>query len=853
VAFLDVNKKKFDFLLSNGSHEDELRRFFIDTRAQLILRGARMQNLPRSNYDRIRAICEQLPKKTDDTVRDWFGKHITLSDPMPSEDVSAYLELYFDQQEDIPVPDRSLIARSGLIYLFNETPDQEILAFLQKTIHNPLPSADADLTDEIIEHLDITEPTTALENVETSYTGHAQLSDLLSAIVMNSESAIDKALTSFPHKTRLLVEGLLYANGGDFNSANNHLAALDTESVEADHIKMAIARHSKVSDGTAKITGIKLRTPQILSELPDSESYDIIGILTNESEAGAIFARPLVLKIEDKIYLLNREHRLALFPESGDVMTHRSEIRFTSKRRDLLYWRVSEKESSNGRTRFRLESELGPVLEVQSIPVPSHDPDEIRERIKSVASTGQLSSTQQTAFVLSDDIILLSPKMVDISRDDAYEMPWQALEGMETWLIEGRQYCLDISKNSSFSIDLSTPESYLRRALKLLESEQKASLSKAQRRDLLELFRSSLNSDGGPRADRIISSLESASLGEEDLEKVLSILNTRKEVQARAEKMFDEVYAELKIQLSSIQTELESLKSRKLQLIKEEKEIESRNKKSVDTTKSLVEQAFLNSVQNGVATLANVEIFKALSGNTISTPAVTSPSSIPLFNLIDTRIVEGPLTTSDALSRLMLLGLNRRQAITLFEVSSLAFTSGILLILRGDHSRQYTKVLARINSTRTGIIEAPMGMTSGKNFCDALSSMRDTTGILILSADLSPLEIYAARLIDSYYESALSDSAIPKPLILSCLGGEMSLPLPENLRQVSIIIELKNPWDEGSQQISDVELDSMSLLNPLRDRILANLEKLNPDYRERVERALVSSITHPLDTNPVQY
>jgi len=843
VAFLDINKKKLAFLLSNGTHEDELKRFFKDSRAQLILRGARMQNLPRTNTDRIRAICEQLPQRTDETLRDWFSRHISLSEPMSSEDAYTYLQLYFDQHEDIQIADRKLISRSALIYLFESNPNPEVLTFLQNPVIAPQNAVNVKLTEETPDqpiseqnHGEVNEP-------EATNFDNDQLSELLSAVIVNNESAIDDALTNFPFTIRSLVEGLLCARGGDIEAANNYLKMLDTNCIEAEYLKLAIGRLNTSPNAPTYEVGVKLRIPQQLSELPQTESYDIVGIYTNESEAGAIFARPLVLKVEDRVYMLSRDDRFALFPESGDVMTHRSEIRHQPKRGGLVYWRVSEKESINGRTRFRLDSELGPVLEVHSIPVPSHDPDEIRERIKVIASTGQLSNNQQAAFVLSDGIILLSSKTADITRDEAYDTPWQALDTMETWLIEGRQYCIDLSRNSMFNMDLSTPESYLKRVLKSLEAEQKASLTKAQRRELLELFREALSSDGSPRADRIISSLESVSLSEEDLESVLRLLNSREEVKIRAQEMFDDDYAKLKSQLSTIQIEIESLKRRKLQLKDEEKEIEARNKESVAMTNSLVEQAFSTSIQNGITTLANVEIFKTLTSSQKSLPTATRLSSDNSDSLIDTWIIEDPLSPDEALNRLISLGLNRRQAIVISQLSALVFSSGTLLILKGDRARHYAQILARINSTTTGLIEIPMGITSGITVRAALNTMPQAIRLIVLSADLSPLEIYGSRLLDTFYESASQGGGIPKPVILTCLGGEMCLPLPESLQQIAITIDLENSWDSGLRTLEEIEFESIPLLSSLRNRLFDNLGDLPPEYRDQVEKVLINSMS----------
>ncbi|QGT82211.1 hypothetical protein [Pseudomonas coronafaciens] len=846
MAFLDVNKKMLAYLLTNGTHEDELRRFFRDSRAQLILRGARVQNLPRRNSDRIRAICDQLPPKTDETLRDWFIRNLSLSDPMPREDVKTYLQLRFDQSEDIQKADIKLIARSILIYLVDDMEDNELLALLQR------PSGTHSITDNVppIEQIDdMLQPVLDQGPGNDGYTGSTsavvsyQLTDLLSAIIANDQTAIDEALTPFPFPTRALVDALVGIRCGDMESASKHLEALDEKCLEAEYIKKAMTRATTISGDGSIASGTQLLIPQPIADFPVSDSYDIVGICTNESETGAIFVKPLALRVDDKIYLLTRDDRVKLFPDSGDVMTHRSELRYQPRRRDLLHWRVLENEHATGKTRFRLESELEPLLEVYPVSVPSHDPDEIRERIKIVASTNQLSTNQQTVFALSDGIVLLSPKGVDITRNDAYEVAWQSLSAMDTWLIEGRQYCINPLKNSIFTLDLSTPESYLRHALKALEMEQKSSLSKTQKRELFELFRASLSSENKPRAERIISSVEQVSLKDEDVETILNLLNAKEEVRSRVQEMLDNGYASLKTEFSGLQAEIETLKQRKLHLKHEAREIERGNRESIEATSSLVKNVFSKSIQDGLATLANVEIFKALSGNSFSSGIETPLAILPAVPAIDTWRLNQSLSIPQALERIMMLGLNRRQAIVLVEVCSLSLRSGAIFILSGNRARQYLQLLARIDCQNAGVIDVPMGLSSGKLVREALDALPDVSSVVALNGDLSPVEIYAARIIDMFYEAAFDGNAPPKPFLISCLGSDMCLPLPKLLRHVSVHIDLNQPWDAGVRTLAEIDADSFSLMESLRQKIFEGLANVRPEYRSHVERALVAAIS----------
>lgn len=839
MAFRDVNQKKLAYLLTQGTHEGELKKFFGESRAQLIMKGARVQNLPQGREERIRTICERLPPRTNDTLRWWFHKNISVSDPMPLSDVLMYLEFKFDADEAIPEADARLAARSALTYLFEDEPDQSLLSFLKRA-----PGAQPTQLVEI-EANPASTPTgtdgslgaaTDLAAEEPPPPQRYQLSELLASIVANDESAIDNALVPFPQHTRTLVEALLRARDGDVDAANEQLALLNPEAPESELVQRALnrARHQRGTNSTP--TGIRVVSPQRLTGHPETGSYEIIGICTNESDTGAIFVQPAVLVLDRKLHLLSLEDRVFLFPESGDVMTHKSALRRSPQRRELVRWKVAERESSGGRTRYHLESELNPLIEVIQVSVPSSDPDEVRERIKTMVSSSRPSPGQQTVFLLSDGVAVASPKGADIMRDEAYDQPWQAWNSLETWLIEGRQYCLDLVQGAASNLDLSPLDAAFKRLLKNLEAEQKSTLNKAQKRELADIFRSRSAGDASLRVRRIVAFLDQIAIDGEELDFVLSLLNSREEVHRRVEQLVVKEFDERQAERSGLQAEIDALKRKKLDLARESKELERNIKKLADSVADSAKDAFSRAVDEGVTTLANAEVFRMLVGSTASapaqSPAATSTDSVQLWT------VRGALTLPEVKARLVSLGLNGRQAIVLAELAALAMRSGVGLVLKGRDARQYVQALIRLDSETSGIIEIPMGLTSGASMRRALDSMSDVHRLAILNADLSPLEVYGARLLDSIFESVLDCQGGMKSLVFSCLGSDMSLPLP-NLQRVAVTVDLDTAWDEGGRTLEEIEVDSIPLLAALRSRIVSGLTSLDGNGREQLERALV--------------
>ena len=842
MTFRDVNPKKLAFLLTQGTHESELRKFFLDSRTQLILKGARVQNLPHGRGERIREICERFPQKTDEIFRAWFHKNITLSDPTPLPDVVAYLEL-LDAGDLTPDSDARLVSRSALVYLCADVADEGLLAFLRRAPGTP--DASSQEHHAGVEDTD-SDTRASKEDVELKAVEIGappqkfQVAELLASIVSADESALDNALVPFPEDTRAFVEALILIRDGDIDAATEQLGLLEEDSPESALVHKALNRARHQGGAPQAPSGIRVVIPQPLSEHPETTSHEIVGIFTNGSESGAIFVQPFFLVLGGRLHSLSYEDRIKLFPESGDVMSHRLAIRRPLERGEIVRWKVVEHGNSGGRTHFRLDSELASLMEVIRLTVPSSDPDEVRDQSKSLAAERQLSG-HQAVFLLSDGVAVASPKTGDITRDEAFERPWQAWSSLETWLIEGRQFCLDASPGSGSPIDLSPLEATFKKLIRDLETEQRSPLNKTQKRELADSIRSRTAGEAALRAKRVAAFLDQIALDSEELDSVLSMLKAREDVQRRIEELVAKGVEERNAERSSLTIEIESLKRKKEDLAKEGRELERNNRKRAESVAASVKEAFSKAINDGVATFATTEIFRTLSGSVANTPP--EMREVSLSNPVESRMNPGSLTLGQVRARLCTLGLNGRQAAALSLLSSLVTRSGIGLFLKGNGARQYIQVLVRLDSETSGTIEIPMGLTSSAPVRRALENVANASALAIVDADLSPFDAYGAQLLDSLFESAIEDQESRDRILFSCLGSDISLPLPAIVQRVAITIDLESQWDQGLRTIDEIEEEGIPLLKPLREKLFRGLTQLEAADQELVKRVLAKAFT----------
>lgn len=844
MAFREIDPEKLAFLLAQGTHEGELKKFFTESRTQLLLKGAKVQNLPHGREERVRAICEKLPRKTDDVVRAWFQNNVSIAAPASLDEVLMYLEAYFDENEPLPETEAKMVCRSALVYLFDDETDTGLFQLLQRPL-GPLKEEKEGCTSPSSEQPSEPEgesdPSTQAappEDIPVPQSYH--LAELIAALISGDEDAVDNALVPFADSTRVLVEALLRLRAGDAGAAREQLSLLRPDGPESELVQSALTRARHQQTASVAPAGIRALIPQPLSGDPDTHTYEVVGVFTNESDTGAIFVQPLFLVLGGQLRHLSKEDRIRLFPESGSVMTHKPALRKPLGRRELVHWSVSERDGAEGRTRFHMETELSPLIEVVRIPVPSNDSDEVRFRIKAYADAGRTRVGQQMMFVLSDGVAVASPKGADLTRERAFDQPWQAWVSLETWLIEGHQYCLDVSHGAASHLDLSPLDAAFRRLLKNLEAECKLTISKAQRRELAELLRSHSGDEVAQRARRIAASLDQISINEEELEVVLGLLGSHAEVHRRVDELVTREFEERQAEKAGLQEEISALKKKKTELEEEGREIERQNRARADSVAASVRGAFARAIREGTEMLANAEIFQLLTNPVRNSTRQETP--VTGFHQADHYVKRGALSATDVKERLRALGMNGRQAIVLSALSEVTRQSGVALVLKGSLARQCVQTLVRQDRDAVAIVDIPMGLTSSDFLRQLLCNLAEVNGFAFLNADLSPFEIYGAELLDLLIEQATSKGFSPRPILMSCLDGDLSLPLPSALRRVSLVVDLDSTWDEGQLLLDDVDPDAILLLPTLLRRIAEVISGMDDSVCQHVSRALAKAV-----------
>ena len=393
MTYKGIDKRKFGQLLASGTHDEELRSFFLESRSQLIQKGARVQNLPHGTLNRIRVLTSELPPATDKIVQAWFSKNLTMLDPEPIGDAVEMLRMYEDVGENVPLSEAKRLARSCLVSLFSAEPPQVLLDYLtpQKNGH-------------------ATSGSEQKEKVQSVEAQHFEwrLEPLAHTLIdlVNGRDP-DDHLHSLPPPAGALIAGIHAARKGNQEEVRAALEALSSE-LEVKSLLADFAAKASAASNTGEPRGLQImKIPELENpKMFDAGRDDVMAVCTKDFPENAVFVRPFAVRSEKGVWnsLAINDIREQIFFTSGDVMVfHGRDKPRQPKRGEIGIWRVAQNDNSSPthRTNFHVVSEKAPVYDVREVPFASAEFDSVREYIKHQAELLNAISSK-TLFLLRD-------------------------------------------------------------------------------------------------------------------------------------------------------------------------------------------------------------------------------------------------------------------------------------------------------------------------------------------------------------------------------------------------------------------------------------------------------------------
>lgn len=835
MTYLGIDRKRFAQLLEWGADDDELRRFFTDTRLQLVQKGAKVQNPPHGKPARVRMLAQGMSEATDRIVQKWFGEHLKMLDPKPVDKLLEDLRLYEEAGENPPEDEAKRLARSCLVYLFSSAPPAELISFLR-----PAQAGAAADPPELKE--------------APNSTGNVQSSDSLSEALGRTIVALaegrdpDEFLSSLPSPTAAFVAGVQAVRSDRYDDAQVAIGGFDHQPAARSLLSEYLSRRASArSSGAA--SGLQILN---FARPDDAFSFnfdrdEVLAVCTRDSPETAVFLHPSAIRTADGFWLdlSNDTYRERLFYSSGDLIAFPGgrDAPRQPKRGEIGIWRVAENKGSNTghRTNFHITSEKTLVYEVRDVPFDSSNHDAVREYIKH-AFGERGSVVTPLLFLLRDQLIVGCPPGKDLARDEGFEAGLPCWHMLSAFRFEGRAFVPEPLPPSEL-YECEALSSSLRKLFSgdYWDAEKPTRALTRRLQELIASGRAKLSSE---RAARLRAELATIEEHEGAMSVLLEEVMRDPRIGAEVDRLVEAKVSVLVAQKEQLRKSVQQLEQKRTELLELRRQAEREQKAVAPAVAKAIRGAFDKARADALGTLGEVAVFKTLMDELIErpAPAQVGETASPPQRPSDSRDGASVVRSSKPWGRPMVetlrtLGVTPKAARAIEAVGTMARECGLMLIVDGIAARVATEAWLTEGEKSGTVLECGFGETDERAVRTALGNA--PVALAILDANLSPFDVYARPLIDAMLRrlAGMHGHSFETRVLMSMANGTAALPLPAVAESMSLLVYLDRIpvfLQEGEaaawfEQIEDTEEPVEwfgKLWKPARTKVLNFLRSL---------------------------
>lgn len=788
MTYLGIDRRRFAQLLEWGADDDELRRFFAETRLQLVQKGAKVQNPPHGKTARVRMLAQGMPEATDRVVQKWFSEHLKMLDPKPVDKLLEDLRLYEEAGENPPEDEARRLARSCLVHLFSSAPPDELMSFLRPV--------QAGGTPDLSETREAPSPATNDQSADSLSEAFGR-----TLVALAEGRDPDEFLSSLPPTTAAFVAGVQAVRSDRDGDAKIALEALEHQPVERTLLVEYAARKAlALSSGTPSgLQMVNFVHPDERFSF-DFDRDEVLAVCTRDHPETTVFLHPSAIRAADGswIDLSSDAYREKLFYSSGDLIAFPGgrDTPRQPKRGEIGIWRVGENKGSNTghRTNFHITSEKTLVYEVRDVPFDSSNHDAVREYIKHIFGERGSAATP-LLFLLRDQLIVGSPAGKDLTRDEGFDAGLPCWHSLSAFRFEGRVF-----------IPGPLPPSGLYECEALASSLRKLFAgdywdtdkpTKALTRKLQDLIASGKAKLSSERAARLRAELATIDEHEGAMSALLDEVMRSPRICAQVDKLVQAKVDELIAQKEQLRKSVQQLEQKQTELLELRRQAEKEQKAVAPAIAKAIRGAFDKARADALGTLGEVAVFKTLIDELIERQApppmvgTTSPQPSLAASRDGVSIVRSSITGNRSMAEtLRALGVTPKAARAIEAVGTMARECGLMLIVDGRAARIAAEAWLSEGEKSGTVIECGFGETDDRVVRSALGDA--PIALAILDANLSPFDVYARPLVDAVLRrlAGIHDQLFQARVLMSMADGMAALPLPAVAESLSLRIHL---------------------------------------------------------------
>ncbi|WP_320151446.1 hypothetical protein [uncultured Tolumonas sp.] len=604
-------KERLSQMYDFGAEPYELSNCLKESKQKLILAGAKVDNLPRTKEKRLH-LLSTLPPRARSVVLRWFRTNVQFSEQ--DDPTKIVNELLLNENCENKKESTKSLWRAIFGFYVSESCPEIIKQFLNdeeiKLINDEDPEAFTnslpkypviDLTDE-----DITECLSIIQGDNISYSNRV---------------------------IPMFVAGILQAVKGEVDASNVWKEKLLAHPAPIVHELEKVIAGFWASNDKKVIDYVTTSQaePVLLSDIDYGiEDISFIGVVSKLLPSGVFFVLPIALFINDKLYYLSEEQTKALFPHNGEVVgLLNSHFPQNVTQGELGIWQATHQPSDKP-AQCRLTRYQSYVYRVVRLPHLSTEPDDVRDWLLTHYHPQKESPV---IFLLMDGVGLRFPgNLIDPKKYD-FDLPLDSYKEL-TCVELGSQQITIVSQLpiTSDKYDCAPASTWIKRLLKEnYLSIDFPSFSKAQIQSLTHFIIE--HKPNNKAYHRALTQLEKTMASREFLSDITQQLLTLPAVQSQIDLEKKAILASYENEQQQFRQAIVLLSEKKIQLEdeieKQKKELKKALRQQENQLDLRIRQTFERASQDGVETLAQAALLRALIAGTTAGVSQLDPKAKP--------------------------------------------------------------------------------------------------------------------------------------------------------------------------------------------------------------------------------
>jgi hypothetical protein len=803
MSHRSVNPERLEFLLGHGLSDEEIKQFFRECKAQLIIANEKKAQTSPADREEATKRITRFAAKANVVLGVWLKKHVIVE----SEDLREQLAPRFSaiEREGVRFSSDEIaeLCRCGLVALYDPNPPDDWIQFLMSE-----PPGEASNLEQ--NDLVVTSDSQASKNA-------FRAAELVSLIQCARGEISEKDISN--SDLRFIAQ--LYACA----RVGNRTVTIEWPSNLDDLAQLQAVLDSSIpTPMSEEKQGVRALAPPVRSFDSDCDylQYLVVATRSKYSTNGPWFLDVEAFVGDDGVFTLEDadmriavpdEGRLILFPEAG----------ITPGVGEPLALRVEGLKRTSKPIKVGVKSSERVLIPIVYVPSRSDEPDAVREWISTYAKPRDIWS----AIFVTSDGLCLKAGVEPLKRVLAKDFDWilESWSQMMAFEFSGGAYSVEPLPPSVRPYDCAPLAVSARRLLKSLAERNAVGITKTQLSNVLTHIREEDGTKTDARYLRIAGKLEKLEKASEDYDALIEEVMQAPSVIADIETRKQAAVTQLRVEADVERKILANLRRDKAVAQEALDRLKAETDQRVKDMRGAIQRAFETAKAKGAETLAEIALWQVISPDERPSKSVQF-SSVEFANPQYNPVVAATTMNCSAQSTADVLrnaGFPDPTCDLYAAALGVAVKVGVPIAVDGPGATSVGRhLVASMAKSPIQCFDVPIGILARDTGLFDRGPAVLEAPLLFTNANLSDAALYAPQFLEAVAERFLKPpKPAYEPLILIGASGQAGLPWPPEIDHLAIQINLSHP---PASREDVLQMNADPVCSPLKSKVRRRLE-----------------------------